>query len=176
MKIRELNIKNFGKLSDKTIRFPDGINIIYGENESGKSTIHTFIKSMLFGLERGRGRAANNDTFRQYEPWENPNYYSGSLILESGGKKFCIRRNFDKYSKNAELFCQDDGEVLFIEDGDLDMLLDDMTESVYEDTISMSQLKAQPAQPEAQEHNGNKTAGADHHRIHGAPPFLPILY
>lgn len=147
MKIREVNIKNFGKLSQKTMEFEDGINIIYGENESGKSTVHTFIKSMLFGLERGRGRAANNDTFSQYEPWENPNYYAGSLKIESGNKIFCIQRNFDKYSKITKVFCQDDGEELSVDDGDLDMLLDDMTESVYENTVSIGQLKAEPAQP-----------------------------
>ena len=147
MKIRELNIKNFGKLNDTTVHFTDGINIIYGENESGKSTIHTFIKSMLFGLERGRGRAANTDTFSQYEPWENPNYYSGVLRFESGGKVFCIERNFDKYAKSAHLFCQNDGEELSIEDGDLDMLLDDMSEGVYDNTISIGQLHAEPSQP-----------------------------
>jgi len=147
MKIREINIKNFGKLSGKTIYFDDGINIIYGENESGKSTIHTFIKSMLFGMERGRGRAAHNDTFTQYEPWENPNYYAGTLKIESGEKLFCINRNFDKYSKTTEMFCQSDGERLSVEDGDLDMLLDDMTEAVYENTVSIGQLKAEPAQP-----------------------------
>ena len=122
-------------------------NIIYGENESGKSTIHTFIKSMLFGLERGRGRAANSDVFSQYEPWENPNYYSGVLRFESGGKVFCIERNFDKYAKSVKLFCQNDGEELSVEDGDLDMLLDDMSEGVYDNTISIGQLHAEPAQP-----------------------------
>ena len=147
MEIREINIKNFGKLSNKTIRFYDGINIIYGENESGKSTIHTFIKSMLFGLERGRGRAANTDTFSQYEPWENPNYYAGTLKIESGGKIFCINRNFDKYSKTTKVFCQDDGEELSLEDGDLEVLLDDMSEAVYENTVSIGQLKAEPLQP-----------------------------
>lgn len=147
MKIREIDIKNYGKLSNNTIKFTDGINIIYGENESGKSTIHTFIKSMLFGLERGRGRAANSDMFSRYEPWENPNYYSGTLKIESGGKTFCIQRNFDKYSKSAKLFCQDDGEEMSIENGDLNILLDDMTEAVYDNTVSVGQLKAQPAEP-----------------------------
>ena len=50
MIIRKLNIKNFGKVHDKTLEFSPGINVLYGENESGKTTIHTFIKSMLFGL------------------------------------------------------------------------------------------------------------------------------
>lgn len=147
MKIRELNIKNFGKFQDETLTFDDGINIVYGENESGKSTVHTFIRSMLFGLERGRGRAASSDTFSQYEPWENPNHYAGTLKIESGGKVFCIQRNFDKYAKSSKLFCEDDGEELSIENGDLDMLLDDMSESVFDNTVSIGQLKAEPSQP-----------------------------
>ena len=108
MKIRELYLRSFGKFSEKKVVFHDGINVIYGENESGKSTVHTFIKSMLFGLERGRGRASHNDTFSLYEPWENPNYYAGKLRFESGGKQFCLSRTFDKYSKSASLICEDD--------------------------------------------------------------------
>ena len=63
MKLLETIIKNFGKFSGKSWEFTEGINVIYGENESGKTTLYTFIKSMLFGLERGRGRAILNDEF-----------------------------------------------------------------------------------------------------------------
>lgn len=83
-----------------------------------------------FGIERGRGRAAQNDTFSIYEPWENPNYYSGILKFKSGEKHFRIERNFDKYSKKAELICEEDGEVLSVEDGDLQMLLGRWTQNV----------------------------------------------
>lgn len=147
MKILELGIRNFGKLSDRRIELSEGINLIYGENESGKSTVHTFIKAMLFGMERGRGRAALNDTFSLYEPWENGNYYSGRMKFESGNKTFWIDRNFDKYGKKAELVCADDGERLSVEDGDLQMLLGEMSESTYDNTVSIGQLKAQPGQP-----------------------------
>ena len=58
MRLLELHIDGFGKFHDRTISFNDGINIIYGKNEAGKSTLHTFIRGMLFGIERGRGRAA----------------------------------------------------------------------------------------------------------------------
>ena len=58
MKLLELHIDGFGKFHDQTFVFHDGINVIYGKNEAGKSTLHTFIRSMLFGIERGRGRAA----------------------------------------------------------------------------------------------------------------------
>ena len=50
MKIKELRLKNFGKFINKEIHFSDGMNVIYGENESGKSTLYTFIRAMLFGL------------------------------------------------------------------------------------------------------------------------------
>lgn len=63
MVIRELYVKNFGKLSEKHFYFRDGVQVISGENEFGKTTLHAFVKAMLFGLERGRGRAAAKDDF-----------------------------------------------------------------------------------------------------------------
>ncbi len=151
MKITEVYIKNFGKFNEEKIAFHDGINIFYGENESGKTTIHTFIKCMLFGLERGRGRAAAGDTFSLYEPWENPNHYAGVLRFESGGKNFCMTRNFDKYGKNATLICEDDGEEFSLENGDLEVILPGITASNYENTIAIGQMKIETNQGLAQE-------------------------
>ena len=109
------------------------------------------VKVRLIGGERGRGRAAQNDTFSIYEPWDNPNYYSGTLKFASGGKHFRIERNFDKYSKKAELVCIEDGEVLSVEDGDLRMLLGEMNVDRYENTVSMSQRNAQMGESMAME-------------------------
>ena len=49
MVIRELYVKNFGKLSEKHFYFRDGVQVISGENEFGKTTLHAFVKAMLFG-------------------------------------------------------------------------------------------------------------------------------
>ena len=141
MLITELILKNFGKFSDTTVSFSEGMNLIYGENESGKSTVYTFLKGMFFGMERGRGRAAVNDTFSQYEPWENPNYYAGAVRFVCGSRKFRLERNFDKYSKRVSLFCEDDGEELSVEQGDLEMLLEGMSEAEYESTVAVGQMK-----------------------------------
>lgn len=143
MEFQELILKNFGKFTDRHVQLERGINVLYGENESGKSTIHTFVKGMLFGMERGRGRASVNDTYSIYEPWENPNYYSGVLRFKSGGKNFRIDRNFDKYSKKADMICEDDGEQFSIEDGDLDMLLGGLNAGNYDNTVSVGQLKVE---------------------------------
>ena len=63
-----------------------GINVLYGENESGKTTTHTFIRSMFYGVRRLRGKAALNDTYTKYEPWENPAEYGGIMWFTSKGK------------------------------------------------------------------------------------------
>ena len=69
MKILSLHIDGFGKFHDRDISFEDGLNVVYGKNEAGKSTLHTFIKGMLFGIERQRGRASKNDTYSKFQPW-----------------------------------------------------------------------------------------------------------
>ena len=112
MKIEKLEIRNFGKMQNRTLEFSDGIQLISGENESGKSTVHTFIRSMLFGMTRGRGRAAKNDVYSRYEPWENPAYYAGEMVFESGGKRFRLTRNFGRQNADAKLVCLTDGEVI----------------------------------------------------------------
>ena len=117
MIIRELYLKSFGKFSETKIELEEGFHIFYGENEFGKSTLHAFIRSMLFGLTKGRGRAAKNDLFTKYEPWDQPSYYAGEMTFESGDRTFIISRRFDRYGKSASLVCQTDGEILSVEQG-----------------------------------------------------------
>lgn len=151
MRIKELYIKNFGKFSDTHFYLSEGIHVFYGENEYGKSTIYAFIKAMLFGMERGRGRAAGKDEFTRYEPWENPNYYAGVLRFTCGGRSFCLERQFDRYAKHARLICEDDGEELSVEDGDLEMLLGGMTRTAFENTAAIGRMTAKPGQDLAAE-------------------------
>ena len=84
MKIESAKVDNYGKLQNRQFHFAPGINGIYGKNESGKSTLHSFLVSMMFGLERQRGRASVNDRYLRYEQWNAPAYYSGSLEFSVG--------------------------------------------------------------------------------------------
>lgn len=142
MIIKRFTIKNFGKIHDKTMELSPGINVLYGENESGKTTVHTFLKSMLYGIQRQRGRAAKTDVYNTYEPWENPAVYGGTLWFENGGRNFRLGRNFYKTDQSSELLCEDDGELLDVEQGDLDAVLGGVSEAVYENTVSVGQLKS----------------------------------
>lgn len=142
MVIRRLKIKNFGKIRDKDMELSPGLNVLYGENESGKTTTHTFIRSMLFGIRRLRGKAAQNDTYTKYEPWENPAEYGGIMWFSSGGKNYRLTRNFYKEKKFGELLCEDDGSLVDAEQGALESVLGNVSEAVYDNTVSVAQLKS----------------------------------
>ncbi len=142
MIIRRLTIKNFGKIHQRTLELSPGINVLYGENESGKTTVHTFLRSMLYGMQRMRGRGAKNDVYSTYEPWENPMDYGGILWFENGGKRFRLTRNFHRVNPVEELLCEDDGELLDVSKGDLEAVLGGISEAVYENTVSVAQLKS----------------------------------
>ncbi len=146
MIIRELYIKNFGKFSEQHFYLHDGLQVISGENEFGKSTIHAFIRAMLFGLERGRGRAAVKDDFTRYEPWDNPGYYAGVMRFSCGERNFRLERNFARANRQVSLVCEDDGEELSVEHGDLNMLLGGMTGELFDSTVSVGQLKSRPGE------------------------------
>ena len=142
MVIRRLKIKNFGKIRDKDMELSPGINVLYGENESGKTTTHTIIRSMFYGVRRLRGKAALNDTYTKYEPWENPAEYGGIMWFTSKGKKYRLTRNFYKEKKLGELLCEDDGSLVDAEQGALGTILGNVSETVYDNTVSVAQLKS----------------------------------
>lgn len=142
MRLLELHIDGFGKFHDRTISFNDGINIIYGKNEAGKSTLHTFIRGMIFGIERGRGRAAKNDLYTKYEPWENSGTYEGWLRLEKDGTIYRIERRFRKENKSLKIINETKGLEEEATPAFVSSLLDGLTETMYNNTISIGQLKS----------------------------------
>ena len=143
MIIREANIGKFGKLENQKYQFAPQINVIYGANESGKSTLMQFLKAMLFGLEKTRVRKTL-DTYNRYEPWDTPAYFFGSMMFETGQQQFLLERNFYYKEKRARLVNIRDGEELSVEYGDLDMLLGNVSASAYENTCCIGQEQLLP--------------------------------
>ena len=94
MIIKSLNLEYFGKFHHKSFELSDRINIIYGGNEAGKSTVHHFIQAMLFGIQRGRGKAAAKDDYTRFQPWHEGRNYEGIIYLEHEGHIYRIYRNF----------------------------------------------------------------------------------
>ena len=142
MKIIDIYINGFGKFHGRNLTFRDGLNIVYGKNEAGKSTIHTFIRGMLFGIERQRGRASRNDLYSKYEPWENSGTYEGQIRLEHKNHIYRIERTFQKNKKEFKIVDETAGREIEPTKAFLDDLLCGLSEEAYINTVSIGQLKS----------------------------------
>ena len=98
MIIKKVNIIAFGGLKDKVISFDKGMNVVYGENEAGKSTIQTFIKIWLYGMSNYKGKDYKQNERLKYMP-STGETISGELYVEFKNKHYIIKRNFGKSKK-----------------------------------------------------------------------------
>lgn len=87
MRIEHLQIHGFGRLHNREIELSEGVTILYGRNEAGKSTTLQFIRSMLFGIP-SRG----NPTER-YEPMQGGLHGGILKARDSNGALWTIRRH-----------------------------------------------------------------------------------
>ena len=106
MKINYLKINGFGKLENKEIEMSDKINLIYGNNEAGKSTLLEFISSMFYGVSKNKNKKEISN-YEKYKPWKNGDF-SGKIIYKlDNNDEYQVYREFSKknpqiYNKNGE--------------------------------------------------------------------------
>ncbi|SCJ90352.1 chromosome segregation protein [uncultured Clostridium sp.] len=98
MIIRKVNIIAFGGLKNKIVEFDNGINVVYGENETGKSTIQAFIKIWLYGFNNSRGKDLKVNERLRYMPSFDEKI-KGELFIEFEDKTYIIKRTFGKTKK-----------------------------------------------------------------------------
>ena len=100
MKIENIKINSYGNLKNKEINLKK-LNIIYGKNESGKSTLLNYIKNIFYGISKNKN-GKNISDYEKYKPWGKEDY-SGKLKYElDNGEEFEIFRDFNK--KNPKIF------------------------------------------------------------------------
>lgn len=101
MKIDFLKINGFGKIKNKEINLEKNINLIYGKNESGKSTLLKFIDGMLYGISKNKNGKDISD-YDKYKPW-NTEEFSGKINYTlDDGNKYEVFREFSK--KNPKIY------------------------------------------------------------------------
>lgn len=94
MIFKELNLISFGKFKNKNLFLKEGLNIIYGKNESGKTTIHSFIDGMFYGFLKPYAKIRNYyEEMEKYKPW-NGESYKGIIRFTQNGKAYRIERDF----------------------------------------------------------------------------------
>ncbi|SCG82481.1 hypothetical protein DW1_0873 [Proteiniborus sp. DW1] len=150
MTIKELLLTSFGKFKGKSITLENGFNIVYGENEAGKTTVHKFIEGMLFGFFKPYiKRKIYTDDYDRYLPWDFTDY-SGVLKYEVGDNIYRIERNFLKGNDEVKIIDDKTGEDIshLFEYDNVTRLHQPMSihmglnSTVYNNTISIGQLKS----------------------------------
>lgn len=104
--IKSINIYGYGKWNDQKFEFNSSMQVIYGPNEAGKSTILDFIKSMIFGFQ-----TKVQATHGQYIP-KNGSPYGGEIVFEESGKLYKLIRTKGTRGGKIQFFDETTGESL----------------------------------------------------------------
>ncbi len=104
LRIDVLKVHGFGHFSGYELELGPGLNLLYGPNEAGKSTLLAFLRGMLFGFEK-RGRSES-----RYEP--EAGAFGGELCVSSGAGPLVVRRVADRRGKAAVTVFSPEGHEL----------------------------------------------------------------
>ena len=108
MKINSLKLNSYGNLNNKDIEF-DKVNIVYGKNESGKTTLLSFIQNIIFGISKTKDGKSISD-YDRYLPWNGKENFSGKINYElDDNSKYSIYRDFTK--KKPEIYDEYDRDI-----------------------------------------------------------------
>jgi DNA repair exonuclease SbcCD ATPase subunit len=149
MKLKRLEINGFGKLVKQAYEFSPGLNLIYGRNEGGKSTLQRSILAALYGFfDDGSITAAKKAVMTAYEPWDTRAPFGLKLIFElEGGKLYRVERSFGPKAEtvlydhrigksiNSKFSAATNGRLFFAED------LLGMPRDVFENTSLVRQAE-----------------------------------
>lgn len=113
MKLKRVEIDNFGKFKNFSLDFSDGMNFIYGNNEDGKTTLMSFIKMMFYG-NVGAARDLSN-LRKKYRPWDGASM-GGAIEFEADGRRYRIQKRFGVTAGKDEVAvqCLTTGEPVFL--------------------------------------------------------------
>ncbi len=114
MIIEKIVIKSFGRINDMTLEFSDGVNVIEGENESGKSTIAAFIRYMLYGFTDDEAEGTSERKKRI--SWESGMAH-GSMYVRVGGKRYVINRSTVPTDNSERPTYREEASIVDVETG-----------------------------------------------------------
>lgn len=176
MIIKELRIGSFAGIEDKIINFEKGVNIIYGDNEAGKSRIESFIKAMLYGLSTKRIKGESER--KKYISFNKDTAY-GEMLVSHKGTDYLIKRKFGHTKKNdySEVFDFLTGEkVEYINRDEPGKYFFEINKSTFEKTLYISQLAVAFSKDKEEEIMEKITAlfGCGDHEVSGEKAILKL--
>ena len=108
MKINKLQINAFGNIENREIELSENINIVYGKNEAGKSTLLKFIVDNLYGISKNK-RGKEFSDYDRYKPWKSEEFSGKLTYTLDNGKKYEVFRDFNK--KNPKIYDEELNDI-----------------------------------------------------------------
>lgn len=90
--IERIEIVSFGKLKNVAVQPQSGLNLLCAPNESGKSTLASFLRFVLYGFADARKKELSENDKKRYTPWDSPKS-EGSLTVRRGERRYRITRS-----------------------------------------------------------------------------------
>lgn len=115
MIIEKIIIKSFGLITDMTLEFSDKVNVIEGQNESGKSTIAAFIKYMLYGFEGAESEGVTSERKKRIS-WETGTA-QGSMYVRVKDKRYLITRSTTPTDNSGRPTYKEEAAIVDLETG-----------------------------------------------------------
>ena len=138
MIITSLEISGFGKFHHFSLDFSPLCNVIYGENEAGKSTLHAFIQGMLYGIPSSPSR---KEQFFRHRPFQKELPFGGKLFFSYQNKSYCLSRDFLS-GGNAVILQLDTNTLVSDADCFLEEVLSSFSSESFHNTVFIRQLKS----------------------------------
>lgn len=137
MYINKLFLKEFGKFNNREIKLEQGLNVLYGDEGAGKSTVRDFVTGILFGINKSRGFGSGRVDYSARKP-KGGNGYSGKAHVTSAGRNHLLERNFNMTTDGATLTDIENGksERLRTKNSYRGILFD-MDKSTYVDALNV---------------------------------------
>lgn len=149
MKLKQIKIDGFGKLVNRAYEFGSGMNLIYGVNEAGKSTLQRSILAALYGFfDEGSITSIKKAVLSSYEPWDSKAPFGLRLLFEvDNGSQYRVDRTFAPKAEttlydlktgknlNSKYNCSSNGRLFFAGE------LLGMPREVFENTCMVRQAE-----------------------------------
>lgn len=87
MRVERIVVEGFGPLANETLELAEGMTVVFGPNESAKTTLHAATYAALCGIRRARGQPRADDRLfaSRHRPWNgDPWRVQADLRLEDG--------------------------------------------------------------------------------------------
>lgn len=135
MYLDKLLLKDFGKFHNKEITLTPGLNLITGEEGSGKSTVGDFICASIYGISPSEEAGDRPDVLEERRP-ENGSGFSGKAYVQQGNDRVLVERSFVKKGRRMNVLDLATGrELIPAEQDTLYKTFTDMTKNAYRDTL-----------------------------------------